>query len=219
MKTIIDITLPISNGMWSYRPAWQNSVEEIESVLRGGKSTVYHLNLHSHTGTYIETCEHKIEVEKRLDQFGLDSFYGNAKVVCAAADSNNAITLPVFIRAMQTAGMEIKNGDKVIIFSGYGINHQNEDYLKKSPWFSEDLTSFLTEKGLSLLGVDSPIIENLDKPYQPVNKLFEANNNMLLLAPLLMDKTKIESGEYILSCFPFPVKNISGCLCRALLFK
>lgn len=219
VNEVIDISLPIKNGMWAYRNEWRNSVTEIESVLKGGKSTVYHLNLHSHTGTYIETCEHKLPVEKKFEAYGLNAFCGQTKVVRVEIAENNSIPLSGFLASVKSSSLEIMNGDKLIIFSGYGKNHDRSDYLELSPWFDDALTAWLIDKKLSLLGVDSPIIENQQSPYQPVTKLFEANNDMLLLAPLLMDANKIFSGNYTLSAFPLPISGISGCLCRALLFK
>ena len=60
---LIDLSLPIYNGMWHYRPGWENSVREIESVLKGGNVTIYGFDLCSHTGTYIETSHHKLKEE------------------------------------------------------------------------------------------------------------------------------------------------------------
>lgn len=216
VRQITDISLPIENAMWAYRPEWKNVITETESVLKGGKSTVYNLNLFSHTGTYIETCEHKIPVKRRLDTLSLHSFYGEAKVLKVTLSKRNSITLENFLTALDSARLEIHPGDKVIIFSGYGERYNEPDYISASPCFDKELTDYLISKKPTLLGVDSPVIEDTKNPYQPVGRLFEADKDMLLLAPLQLPSA-FKSGVYILSCFPLPVKDISGCLCRAIL--
>jgi hypothetical protein len=69
------------------------------------------------------------------------------------------------------------------------------------------------------LGVDTPIIENQNQPYQPVIKLFEANENLLLLAPLLIDLKQVQTGIYTLSCLPSIKAAISGCQTRVILIR
>ncbi len=78
---LIDISLPIHNNMWSYKPQWQNNVELFESTMNGDMSTVYKLTVYSHTGTYIETSSHKLKSELLLNELPIESFYRKVKVV------------------------------------------------------------------------------------------------------------------------------------------
>lgn len=210
---IIDISLPLENGMWSYRPEWTNSIRQVESVLEGGKSTVYNFNLHSHTGTYIETCEHKFPVRRRFEEVDPGVFYGPVLVI-RAEDSAGVITLQSVQSSLPAPG-EVS---RLIIYTGYGLRCRESDYLSKAPCFEPALTEYIAGLDLKVLGVDSPIIENRERPYSPVNRLFEANNHLLLLAPLRIDPALVPTGNYVVSCFPLPVKDVSGALCRALLF-
>ncbi|MBK6836150.1 MAG: hypothetical protein IPG89_18515 [Bacteroidetes bacterium] len=92
-----------------------------------------------------------------------------------------------------------------------------EDYLSSSPSFEPELTGWLATLNLGLLGVDTPIIENLAAPYQPVVNLFNANPALLLLAPLKIDTNDVKSGEYTLSCLPLNIEDTTGMLCRTIL--
>jgi kynurenine formamidase len=113
--------------------------------------------------------------------------------------------------------ISIDPGDAIIIANGYGVNHKQANYLSASPSFEPALVDWLIEKEPGLLGVDTPIMENPEQPFQPVIKLFEANSEMLLLAPLNIDTATIKTGTYYLSCAPLKVENVSGMLCRPLL--
>ena len=216
---LIDITLPLYNGMWSYRPEWKNSISTVFATAKGHASTVYHFNIFSHTGTYIETSQHKLNNQLLLQDFPLEAFYGDCYVVVVPKLKNNSITSSLFLDALKDIELSDLKGSKLIIATGYGHRHSNEDYLIKAPSFEQELTQLLMDLNLSLLGVDTPIIENQVNPYQPVIKLFEANEKLLLLAPLMINLEQVETGKYTLSCLPSIKAEISGCQTRAILIR
>jgi kynurenine formamidase len=125
----------------------------------------------------------------------------------------------LFLDALKDIELSDLKGSKLIIATGYGHRHSNEDYLIKAPSFEQELTQLLMDLNLSLLGVDTPIIENQVNPYQPVIKLFEANEKLLLLAPLMINLEQVETGKYTLSCLPSIKAEISGCQTRAILIR
>lgn len=216
---ITDISLPIYNNMWSYKPEWANSVSSICETNKGDAGTVYRFNLVSHTGTYIETSQHKLKNNKLLNHLDLDSFYKKCKVIVVNNLKGKQISLAAIKNELTKKKLKIVKGDYVIIATGYGKNHNGKNYLQASPYFEPALMGWLNEKQIGLIGTDTPIIENLEEPYSPVIKMFKANPKLLLLAPLLIDTKKIKTGIYTLSCLPLPIKNISGSQCRAVLIK
>ncbi|MDP2385492.1 MAG: cyclase family protein [Bacteroidota bacterium] len=217
MKKIYDISLPVTNQMWSYRPEWKNSISVFESTSNGGQSTVYEMKLFSHTGSYIETSQHKLVNDLILNTLPIESFYRKVKVVIT--DEKKRITKKKVLEIATRENLLPEAGDAFIIANGYGINHTNDTYLSESPYFEEELTNWLINSKIGLLGVDTPIIENTEEPYKPVIKLFEANPEMLLLAPLLIDAAIIKSGNYTLSCLPLNIEDTSGMLCRPVLIS
>jgi len=212
---LIDISLPIHNNMWSYKPQWQNNVELFESTMKDDMSTVYKLTVYSHTGTYIETSSHKLKSELLLSELPLESFYRKVKLI--VSDAKQLITKKRIVQELKKKNLKLEKGNTRIIENGYGENHKSENYLSKSPSFEPELTNWLSSLNLGLLGVDTPIIENLEAPYQPVVKLFTANPSLLLLAPLKINTNEVKSGEYTLSCLPLNVEGSTGMLCRPIL--
>ena len=217
---LFDISLPIYNGMWSYRPEWENKITSHIHTNKGDSGTVFHFDICSHTGTYIETSQHKLNNRILFSDFPISSFYRNCMVILINESLvNNEISLRQVQREVEKYQLEIKSGDYVIIATGYGINHSKDSFLKHSPSFEIELTHWLIQKKIGLIGTDSPVIENQQNPYHPVNKMFLANEKMLLLAPLNIDKNLIASGDYQLSCLPLPISGVSGGQCRAVLIK
>lgn len=216
---VFDISLPIYNNMWAYRDEWKNDISFISQTKLGEASTVYRFNLVSHTGTYIETSQHKLNNNKLLNLLPIDAFVKEAFLVNVKVNRQNCITREAVINELKSKRMALKKDAYIIIASGYGKNYSRKDYLSASPFFEECLTDWLIEKEIGLIGTDTPIIENLKAPYSPVLKMFKANSKMLLLAPLLINQKVTKSGKYILNCLPLPIKDISGSLCRAVLMK
>lgn len=215
---IIDISIPISNYTQSYRANWKNDVSEILSTSNGDSSTVYRLNLCSHTGTYIETSQHKLPNNIVLDKFSLDRFYCEVNIVKVDANESNEITLTNFLNSLKKEQISLNDRSSLIIFCGWSkSNFDKDDFIKKAPYFSKELTEYIAHLNLRLLAVDTPVIDKQEAPYDAVKLLFEANDDMLLLAPLYIDEKKILKNKYILNCMPLKIENISATLCRPVL--
>jgi len=219
-KRIHDIGLPIYNGMLCYRPGWENAVSTIANTASGDDSTVYRFDLCSHTGTYIETSQHKLKNDVQLSDFDLSDFVRFCKVITLAwQESANGISLQKFQSSLSQCGESIDVGDSVIVATGWGLKHRDPDYLPSSPFFDEELVNWLCEKKLHLLGVDIPVIDNTQAPYGAVQRLFESNPRMLLIAPLVIDPLQVHSGRYFLFGAPLKIESVSASLCRPLLME
>ena len=219
-KRIHDVGLPIYNGMWRYRHGWENAIASVAETAAGDDSTVYRFDLCSHTGTYIETSQHKLTNQILLDDFVLSDYVRPCKVVTIAAHKpSEEISLRKFQFALSQSGESIDAADTVIIATGWGLNHRNPDYLGQCPFFAEELVNWLCERQLHLLGVDVPVIDNARAPYGAVPKLFKSNPRLLLIAPLVIDPLQVNSGRYFLFAAPLKIEAVSASLCRPLLIE
>ncbi|MEQ4788412.1 cyclase family protein [Morganella morganii] len=214
---IIDISSKIHNKMWSYNPKWKNEIYEFSSTKKSESSTIYEMTLFSHTGTYIETSQHKLSNEIFLDDFQLDSFYCHIKIIIIPI-INGKLTLESLIYTLDKTGEKIEPGDSVIICCGWSANYIDlPSFISDSPYFEEELTSYLANMKLNLLGVDIPVIDKQAKPYNAVRKLFENNERLLLVAPLVINLEEIKSSRYILNCIPLKIEKVCASLCRPTL--
>ncbi|MBN8703648.1 MAG: cyclase family protein [Bacteroidetes bacterium] len=219
--TIIDATLPIYNKMWKYRDGWDNEVSVLMSTRNNEPSTVYRFNLCSHTGTYIETSQHKLNNSILLSDFALTDFYRKTLVVKIEGKqhANSKITKQDVLIELSKKNIDSKLYDSLIIACGWGVNRNNENYIKDSPYFTKDLTDWIIEQNFMLLATDTPMIDDFYDKYFPVEKMFAANEKLLVVAPLLLNLNEIETGEYLFSCLPLRIKDTSAAHCRAVLIK
>ncbi|MCA9138941.1 MAG: cyclase family protein [Planctomycetales bacterium] len=220
MKRIHDIGLPLYNGMWSYRENWANKISPIARTADGDASTVYRFSLCSHSGTYVETSQHKLNNEVLLSSFPLSAFVRPCKLIsigpCAESEE---VTLDTFLGAIAMTNFSIDVGDTLIIATGWGRHHRSANFLDSCPFFSPQLTEWLSEKRLHLLGVDTPIIDNQRAPYAAIKMLFQANETTLVVAPLCIDINSVVSGSYELNCVPLNIESVSASLCRPILLE
>lgn len=216
----IPISVPIYNGMWSYRKHWGNEITAIEETLHGDRSTVYRFSLCSHTGTYIETCQHKLAINVLLEEFECRDFVRPCKVVCLRPkDSKQPVTLIELRDKLENAKMALEAGDALLICTNWGKRHGKPEYVIRCPFFEDSLTDYLASIKLSLLGVDVPVIDNTSQPYQAVVRLFEANCRLLFIAPLLLDDALIKTGHYTVCAFPLNIKGVCASLCSPVLLQ
>ncbi len=216
--TLHDISLPISNGMWSYKPEWQNEVSTICSTESGDPSTAYRFSLCSNTGTYIETSQHKLKTSCHLEEFPLSRFVQKCTLVSIPHNSSQtAVSREDFI--LGADGFSILPDTALILATGWGTQHQKSNYISECPHLSEALVDLLITLRPNLIGFDTPIIDHPNQPYQAIAKLFQALPNLLILAPLLIDPEVIDAGHYKLICAPIKIPNVCVSLCRPILME
>lgn len=215
-----NVSLPLFNDMWAYRPEWANRITPIAETRRGAPSTVYRLDLCSHTGTYIETSQHKLNTDVPLDSFSEGDFFREAAVVVLKnKQPAEPITLEEFRRALLGNDTIVKRNGALVIASGWGRHHREPSYLGSSPFFEPRLTDHINSIGLGLLAVDVPVIDNQRRPYNPVKRLFEANPRLLLLAPLFLDPKVLKTGLYTLCAFPLNIPGVCATPCTPVLIE
>jgi kynurenine formamidase len=215
---IIDLSIPISSNTFKYRSEWGNHISTICSTNLEQNSTVYRFNLCSHSGTYIETSQHKLPNDVALSDFSLQSFVRDVTLVKIEPLKSGEINLNIFLDAVNKQKIEMEGVKALLVCSGWTFqNYSAPYYLEHSPYFTEELTKFVSGLNLELLGVDTPILDNPNSPYNPVKSLFEANPKMLLLAPLSIDLNIVLKSSYTLNCVPLKISNVAASLCRPIL--
>lgn len=214
----IDISCPISNEMWAYRDDWKNEVTQLVSTNQGDVSTAYRFNLCSHTGTYIETSQHKLPTSLLLNSLGLESFIRPCTTICLNEKRPGEAVKRVEIEAALKVH-PVATGGALVIATGWGKRHRDENYVKQCPFFEEQLTDYLCDLDLGLLGVDVPVIDHPTAPYQSIARLFKSTPRLLVLAPLVIDLQQVTSGSYTLSALPLSIENTCASLCRPVLMR
>lgn len=172
---IVDLTMPIHEGMQTF-PAHWHPVVEITQLGRHGieNRETRKLILGTHTGTHIDAPRHFIRNGETVENIPLDQLVGSASV----------LDLTDFGPRSEVSKVDLKTklGDreaKRILLRFDWDNHLGKmSYYDDMPFLSEDASKWLVDKGCRMLGMDTPMPDN---PKNGYNCPIDSPNHKILL--------------------------------------
>ena len=206
MNQILDISLPLYEGMIAYPGTAPLSVTTSKSESSG--STLSTISLSSHTGTHIDAPSHVMPGGKTLSELPLETFYGQCRVLdvtsCVGSISRESLETK-----------NIQSGERILLKtsnSARGFVSFYDDYIFLSP----EAAAYLAEVGVVLVGIDALSVK------QRGNKDNTPHTNLLSHEVVIMEGinlANVEEGTYILCAFPLALSEIDGSPCRAVLLN
>lgn len=156
----------------------------------------FYLQSGMHVGTHIDAPFHMHPNGKKLSEIAPEHFFGKAKIIDVRGQQqiNSAILDTV----------EIKSGDILLLYTAHDKHYRTDRYYKNFPVITIDFAELLIEKGIKILGLDSPSPD--DYPYT-VHKLLFASN--ILIIENLMGLSKL-LGIREFELIALPVKFYSA---------
>lgn len=151
MTRFIDITNPIVSGM-EVRPGDPATKVEIgDFTLADGRTLrAYHGPLHA--GTHTHAPSYIVKGGKTIDQIPPDTFMGDTIVVDLKDKApSTGITSEDFEKA---TGGKIKEGDIVLIRTGWGEKLGTREFLEEAPYLTMDGAEWLVSKKVKLVALD-----------------------------------------------------------------
>jgi len=213
MTTIIDLSGPITTGMWNYGgPLTEIEVAQTAFLEKDGYQA-HQMLLHSLAGTYLETANHLFADRKTLDQVPIERFISRAWVAqLPEKESLEQITVDEMEAAI---GDRIQPGDSLLVATGWDRMWNKPGFADACPYFTNELMEWIVAKEVGLLGVDIPSVENpqAGTGFQ-LPHYYEQDR--LLLAPLV-NLRKAHTGPYTLITMPIHVPGVCAVPCRAVL--
>lgn len=217
---IVDITGMIKNGMWNYgAPFPEFHLKKLPKIDWLSEEVFCEIfeGLHSQTGTYFETPAHflgndkcylaeDVPLEKLIDIdcviLNLDrEFPEDQRTAITAGDLKSRFS-----------GRDIREGDAIIVGTGWGKKWMDDTYMKASPYFTYDAMMWLIAKKPCLLGSDFPRWENLEDKQGFFPEFY--HNDILMLAPCV-NIEEIKEQRIKLTVAPVSIAGTSCVPCRA----
>lgn len=208
MSNLIDISLPLNADL----PAWPGSggfsLERIGKLEAGDPANVSYLKCEVHFGTHIDVPLHFLAGGTTVDQIALDALIGPAVVAylpdCTmiSVEHLQSLNLPP-----DTARLLLRTDNSLL----WGKDDKNFyfDYVA----LSEDAASWITERGIKLLGIDYLSV-------QPFNSEPEVHRILLDSGVVLLEGlnlNKVLPGNYELIALPLNLVGAEGAPVRAVL--
>lgn len=194
---LVDLTQPISFNISGF-----NEPPNIQK-----------LHISTNEGTHIDAPYQFFPEGKTIDQFPLDKFLGEAKVLEVDAGAVEPITLS------DVDGMDdVKAGNIVIFYTGWGDKYGEDEY-RIHPYLSKEVASMIVKKGIKIVGFDLPTPEF---PRRLRNGKFDYPIHKLLLSKeiLIIENLKyvreIVGKKVMLHAFPIYLRGGDAGLARVI---
>ena len=201
---IYDISPPITPSLWVWPGDTPPSREVLLDMEKGDGLTLSALHATAHLGAHIDAASHYGRNAPTIDQRGLDYYLGPCQVIRVAA-GRGACLGPAHLRTNVEA-------PRVLLATGTFPDHTrfNEDFAALSP----DLVDVLRERGVKLVGIDTPSVDPFKSEDYPAHKRFLANDMAILEGIVLTD---VPEGLYELIALPLRLVGFDASPVRAIL--
>lgn len=166
MPEIIDLSQEIYSGMPTYKglPEVQIGVYATHEQWAGEPEahwktpSVNLLSLGEHTGTHVDALNHMRPEDqgKSIDTMPLTTFYTEG--ICLDLSHKKLqelIEAKELLQACKAAGVHMKAGDTVLLYTDHYRNHFGKESWNKQPGLSADATHWLADQGIAAFGVES----------------------------------------------------------------
>ena len=203
---LIDISLPIREGMIVYEGDPDISVRPALSLERGDPANVSTLRLGSHTGTHMDAPRHFIDGAAGIDALALDTLIGPALV--AEVDAER------LIEPAHLARLLLDRHTRVIFKTRNSSLWDRSSFAREYVALSLEAAKLLIERGVKLIGIDYLSIEAFGAVGHPVHKAL-LGAGMVILEGL--DLRRVTPAPYELYCLPLRIAGGDGSPCRAVL--
>ena len=209
LKSIIDISVPIFNGMVVYPGDAGAEIEPYHQISRGDAANLSQLRLGSHTGTHVDAPHHFIDDGETVDQLDLDALVGPARVLdLTAADSE------ITPGGLEAAG--IGDAERILLKTRNSSLWEQSGFSKEFVALSPDAADFLVDKKVKLVGIDYLSIERF---HPPVHHVHEALLQASVVVLEGINLAKVDPGDYQLACLPLKIRGGDGAPARAILTR
>jgi kynurenine formamidase len=192
---LYDLSYRIENGIREYPDdAKTVIITDKEYKKDGYKLSTYTTSLH--TGTHIDFPSHLTASDKTAHDYPVSRFTGRGRIICVEGVNEIGLTKEFD---------HVKKDDIVILYTGFEKYYNSNKYFDVHPVITEELASYLVNRGISMIGFDTP---SCDRYPFLIHKLF-LENDILILENLrnLENLYKITEGkaEFIIYAFPLDI--------------
>ena len=202
---ILDITVPLHDGMFVYDGNPEVHLERASSIAQGASANVSRLELGVHSGTHVDAPVHFLDDGEGAEAIPLDALMGPAWVVDAESVEGS-------LDESALRGLDIPDAAERILFKTrnsrlWALDHFTRDFVR----LSGSGARYLIGAGIRAVGIDYLSIGDAEA------------HRALLGAGVVpiegLDLRAVAPGLYRLVCLPVKIVGSDGAPARALLIR
>jgi arylformamidase len=203
---LIDISLPVREGMIVYEGDPGISITSAASLDRGDPANVSNMKLGTHTGTHMDAPLHFIAGAKGIDTLPLDLLIGPALVIEADADR--------LVEPRHLTDPRIASHSRVLLKTRNSALWDRQSFARDYISLSLEGARLLMDRGVKLIGIDYLSIEGFGAEGHPVHRTLLGAGIVIVEG---LDFRRVTPGVYELYCLPLRIAGGDGSPCRAIL--
>jgi arylformamidase len=203
-RALIDISPTLSPRLKVWPGDTAVSREVLMELSRGASVTLSTLRTTVHAGAHADAPSHYVRDGRTIEQQPLDLYVGPCQVVHVDVMAGDAV-LPAMIDVAITA-------PRVLIATG--TFPEVEKWRSDFASLSAELVDWLRERGVRLVGVDTPSVDQFASRDLPVHNSFAKHDMAILEGLVLRD---VAAGEYELIALPLKLEGFDASPIRAVL--
>ncbi|MGH9042968.1 MAG: cyclase family protein [Acidimicrobiia bacterium] len=208
--TIIDITLPIRTGQFSWPGDPPVSVTPFFRMADGAPADVSEVRLSSHTGTHVDPPAHFLAGGATVDELALDTLIGPALVI-------DLTGRPGPIGPTDLDAVDVPPGTARLLMK----TDNSARWPERLQTFPDDYVAlaaagaaWMVDRGVRLVGADFLSVEEPGAPGHPTHVTLLRGGVVILEG---LDLSRVDPGLYDLVCLPLPLAGCDGAPARAVL--
>lgn len=167
--------------------------------------------LSTHTGTHMDAPSHFIEGAESIDDIDVNRFVmKNVHLLKIFKSSNQLITAEDIINS----NIDIKENDSIVFSTGWEHNYNSDNYISSNPGLSSQAATYLSNKKINAVAIDSPSIDSGIESEFPVHQILLKNN--IIIIENICNLAQIDKKIFRLIAIPLKLRGASGSPVRAL---
>jgi kynurenine formamidase len=189
---IIDLTMPIDEKTPVFPGDPKPQFQQIATIQDNGWNEK-RLTFNSHFGTHIDAPFHMLEDGKKLSDYPIETFVGEAVVI--SLDDEFPKNLPPI----------------VFFHTGHSKKAYSKDYFRNNPVLTMNIAKELIKQKVRIVGIDSFTPDNT--PYDIHKLLFKHD---ILIVENLVNLDKLVGKRFMCSILPLKIQDADGAPCRVI---
>ena len=210
-QKILDISMPINEGMPAFPGDPRFKMIPFLSKSKGAPANVYTYIIGSHTGTHIDFQRHFINKGLTLKNVPLERLIGSCYVL-NVSNMGNLITIDDLIGLPEPLLPKIllKTKNSKMGYSG------RKRFFKGYTALGLEAAQYLVKKGIKTIGIDYLSIEEYKAKDHTVHKYLLKHNVVVIEG---LELRRVVAGQYFLICLPLNIPAAEGSPARAILIE
>ncbi len=213
MPKYIDLTVPF-DGKFRFKIDFKKDRTYEKD---GRQATSYSISAHAFT--HLDAPLHMIENGKSIDMFPVEYFIGEAALLDIPKGKNEAITA----EDMERAGKHAKDGDIVLIRTGWLEKMWGREEFTDSPYLTEDAAEWLVQLKARIAGydfVEDYIVREFSRKGFAKTEDFVVHLKLLkhevLNLEYVNNLSKVSKPRVRLIALPIMLQDCDGAPCRVV---